>query len=103
MAGYCHQQFPKIGNDLKMTAVGMAQIVKATNQLAQSRVIVSEQTNEAITDFLTRLPNVAYMKFNVFRYVRSTEGNAVVSHQQAYRFTDASTERAKNFKKIRDA
>lgn len=103
LVGYRYQQLPRIGNDPKRIAAGMAQAVKAANPQAQSRVIVNEQSNEAIVDFLTWPADGKYMEFNVFRYVKSADGKAVVSLQLAYRFTDESTEGVKKLKKVRDA
>jgi hypothetical protein len=103
LIGYRYQQLPKIGNDPRKSAAAMAQIVKAANPQAQSRVIVNEKTNEALIDFLTWPPDGKYMEFNVFRYAKSVDGNAVVSLQLAYRFTDRSAEGGEKFKKIRDA
>lgn len=103
LVGYRYQQLPVIGNDPKNAAAGMAQIVKATNPKAQSRVIVNEKTDEAILDFLTWPADQQIIEFNVFRYAKSNDGKAVVSLQLAYRFTDSSPEGIEKFKTVRDA
>lgn len=103
LVGYYYQPFPRFGNDPKKIAAGMAQAVKAANPQAQFRVVVNEQSNEAIIDFLTWPADGKYMEFNVFRYVKSADGNAVVSLQLAYRFTEGSSDAVKNLKKVRDA
>ncbi len=101
LVGFRYQQLPGIANDPKKAAVAMAQVVKMTNPKSQSRVIVSNERSEAIIDFLTWPPDGKYMEFNVFRYAKSADGNAVVSLQFAYRFTDTSHESLEQFKKIR--
>lgn len=103
LVGYRYQQLPVIGNDPKKVAAGMAQIVKATNPKAQSRVIVNEKTDEVILDFLTWSADQQIIEFNVFRYAKSNDGKAVVSLQLAYRFSDSSPEGIEKFKTVREA
>ncbi len=103
LVGYRYQQLPVIGNDPKKVAAGMAQIVKAINPKAQSRVIVNEKIDEAILDFLTWPADQQIIEFNIFRYAKSNDGKAVVSLQLAYRFTDSSPEGIEKFKTVRDA
>jgi hypothetical protein len=103
LIGFRYQQLPRIGNDPRQTAAGMVRVIKQTNPKAQSRVLVNERASEAILDFLTWPPDGKFMEFNVFRYVKSTDGRAVVSLQLAYRFTDASPEGAERFKQLRES
>ncbi len=101
LVGFRYQQLSRIDNDPTKAAAILAQIVKASNPKAQSRVIVSKEKSEAMIDFLTWPPDRAYMEFNVFRYAKSTDGKAVVSLQLAYRFTDVSAEGLERFTQLR--
>lgn len=101
LVGYRYQHMPQIENDPRKAALGLEHIVKRTNPKARARVITNKQRSEAIIDFLTWPKDGKYMEFNVFRYVKSTDGKAVVSLQLAYRFTDASPAGIEKFKKVR--
>jgi hypothetical protein len=103
LVGLRYQHLPGVGNDPKQVAAGMAQLVKARDPQSRSRTIANEKTNEALIDFLVRAPDGQFMEFNVFRYARSGDGNAVVSLQFAYRFTDVSGEGIERFKSLRDS
>lgn len=101
IVGIRYQQLPGVGNDPKRVAQGMAQIVKTTNPNANSRIIVNEQTSEAIIDFLTWPSNGAFLEFNVFRYAKSKDGNGVISLHFANRFTsNSSPEAIEQFKAL---
>ena len=101
LVGIRYQQLPGVGNDPKRVAQGMARIVKTTNPKANSRIITNKQTSEALIDFLTWPPNGAFLEFNVFRYVKSKDGNGVISLQFAKRFTsNSSPEAIKQFKSL---
>jgi hypothetical protein len=103
LVGFRYQQLPRIENDPTRAAAAMAQVVKASNPQAQARVITNKDKTETIIDFLTWPPDGSYMEFNVFRYIKSADGNAVVSLQLAHRFTDKSAEGLEKFKRLRDA
>lgn len=103
LIGFRYQQLPGAGNDPAQTAAGMAKHIKSNYPKAPSQVLVNERKTEAILDFLIWPPDRTFMEFNVFRYVKSTDGRAVVSLQLAYRFTDASPEGAQRFKELRQS
>jgi hypothetical protein len=103
LIGLRYQRLPGVDNDPKRVATMMAQVVKSRDPSSRSRVIANDKTNEALIDFLTRSPDGAFMEFNVFRYARSEDGNAVLSLQYAYRFTDVSEEGSKRFVALRDS
>lgn len=88
LIGYRYQQLPRIENDAKKAAMAMAQVVRASNPSAQVQTMTKD--NEAIVDFITWSPDAKSMEFNVFKYVKSRDGNAVVSFQWAYRFSPSS-------------
>lgn len=94
-------RLPSIGNDPKKVAVGMAQRVRASNPKALARVEINERTSEAILDYLTWPPDIKFLEFNVFRYAKSADGQAVMSLQLGYRFTDMSAPGIEQFRKIR--
>ncbi|NWG86644.1 MAG: hypothetical protein HXY26_03885 [Hydrogenophilaceae bacterium] len=89
LIGFRYQQLPRIDNDAKKAAAAMAQVVKATNPGAPAQVMVNDQ-NEAILDFLILSKDAKFMEFNLFKYAKSNDGNAVVSFQFAYRFSPSS-------------
>lgn len=103
LIGFRYQQMPRIDNDPMKIAPAMAQFVKAANPQAQTRVIANKEKGEALIDFLTWPPDGTYLEFNIFRYARSLDGNAVVSVQFAYRFTDRSSESVERFKQLRQS
>ena len=103
LIAYRYQKLPGIGNDPQKLAVQMAKTIKAANPLAQSRVITNEASQEALIDFVTWPPDGKFMEFNVFRYVRSPDGKAIVSLQLAYRFTDATAEGKEKLRRIRES
>jgi hypothetical protein len=86
LVGYRYQQLPGLGNDPIKYAAFMGQVVKQANPQANFQVLKSEQTNEAIIDFLTWPMDQKFMELNVFRFWKSKDGKAVVSLQLAYRF-----------------
>lgn len=101
LVSFRYQQLPNLGNDPTKVAEQMAQTLKTVNPKANSQIIINKQASEAIIDFLTWPPDGKFMEFNVFRYAKSTDENAVVSLQLAYRFTDSSPKGTEQFKKIR--
>lgn len=86
LIGFRYQQLPKLENDPEKAARALAQVVKTTNPQAQVQVMANKQTHEALVNFVTWPPDAKYMEFNVFRYVQSEDGKALVSLQLAYRF-----------------
>ena len=103
LVGYRSQQMPAIGNDPKKAAAAMALLVEAANPKAHVRVITDEKSDEVVVDFLTWSANRDFLEFNVFRYAKSTDAQAIVSVQLAYRFKDRSTEEVEKFKSVREA
>lgn len=103
LIAYRYQHLPNLGNDPRKVAAGMAQIVKANNPQAQTRIGMDKSTQEAIVDFLTWPSDRRFMEFNVFRYVRSADGSAVMSLQLAYRFNDTSPQGVERFRQVREA
>jgi hypothetical protein len=103
LVAYRYQKLPAADNDPKRVASLTAQSVKARHPESGSRVIVNEKTGEALVDFLIRSPDGEFMEFNVFRYVRSPDGGAVVSLQMAHRFDDVSAEGTERFRKLRES
>ena len=101
LIGVRYQQLPGVGNDPKRVAQGMAQIVKASNPKSNSSIIANETNSEAIIDFLTWPSTGEYLEFNVFRYVKSKDGNGVVSLQYAKRFTSDTPPTIEQFKSLR--
>ena len=57
LIGLRYQRLPGVGNEPKQAAAVLAQVVKSKDPQSQSRVIVNEQTNEALIDFLMRSPD----------------------------------------------
>lgn len=103
LIGIRYQQLPGVGNDPKRVVQGMAQLVKEANPRSNSSIIANEKTSEAIIDFLTWPPTAEYIEFNVFRYVKSSDGNGVISLQFANRFTSDSAPTVEQFKSLRKA
>src|SRR5262245_47559907 len=103
LVGFRYQQLPALGNDPVKIAFALAQQVKASNPKAQSSVITNKDRTEAIVDFVTWPPDGKFMEFNVFRYVRSQDGKAVVSLQLAHRFSDTSPEGTERFRNLRQS
>jgi hypothetical protein len=103
LIGLRYQHVPGVQNDPKQVAAGLAQLVKSRDPTSQSRIIANEKTNEVLIDFLTRDPGGQFMEFNVFRYAKSSDGNAVISLQFAYRFTDVSAEGTQRFIALRES
>ncbi len=89
LIGFRSQQLPRVDNDAKKAALGMAQVIKAVSPGAPVQLIVNDQ-NEAILDFLLLSKDAKFMEFNIFKYARGNDGNAVVSFQFAYRFAPSS-------------
>jgi hypothetical protein len=103
LVAYRYQKLPGADNDPKRVATGIAQSVKARYPESRSSVIANEKNNEALVDFLIRSPDGKFMEFNVFRYVRSADGAAVVSLQMAHRFDDVSEEGAERIRRLRES
>lgn len=103
LVGFRYQQVPGLGNDPVQMAFALAQKVKASNPKAQSGVITNKDKTEAIVDFVTWPPDAKFMEFNVFRYVRSQDGKALVSLQLAHRFSDTSPDATERFRKLRQS
>jgi hypothetical protein len=103
LIAFRYQQLPALGNDPKNVVQAISKSLLTTNPQARSDVLANDKTGEAMINFLTWPPDASFMEFNVFRYIKSRDGKAVVSLQLAYRFTDRSPEGLEQFKKLRTA
>ncbi|TAK91330.1 MAG: hypothetical protein EPO06_05060 [Burkholderiaceae bacterium] len=103
LVAFRYQQMPALGNDPKNVVQAVNKTLLVTNPKARSKILLNEKTGEAIIDFLTWPPDESFMEFNVFRYVKSRDGKAVVSLQLAYRFSDRSPESLERFSKLHAA
>ena len=103
LIGFRYQQLPRINNDPRLAAVSMARIVKATNPDANSSVMIDKANTSAMVDFITWPKSVEYLEFNVFRYIKSQDGNGVVSVQFARRFDFKSKPTVNEFKALRSS
>ena len=101
LVSFRYRLLTSVGNDPKKAAVEMARAVKASNPKTLARVEVNEQTSEAILDYLTWPADIKFLEFNVFRYAKSADGQAVLSLQLGYRFTDMSMQGIEQFRKTR--
>ncbi len=102
LVAFRYQKLPALGNDPKSVAQALANSIKSVNPQAPSKMLFNDKTNEAIVDFLIWPTDGKFMEFNLFRYVKSADGKAVISLQLAYRFTDRSPEGIERFKKLRN-
>lgn len=100
LIGFRYQQLPGAENDPLKVAVGMAAILKARGMM--SSVSKNEKTSEAMIDFITRGKS-DLLEFNVFRYTRSKGGDAVISLQLAYRFTDTTEQNVQHIIRLRNS
>lgn len=104
LVSFRRQQLPQLGNDPVQVAKAMMKLVKAANEKAQARLIVNDENTEAVLDFLSWPPDAKYMEFNVLRYARASDGNAVVALQFAHRFNDPKAkDTAERFRTLRRA
>jgi len=101
LIGFRLQRLPGLGNDPKRAAGAMAQVLRGSNPNVPLRVIANDQLGEALIDFVMRTPDGKFMEFNVWRYIKSTDGNGVISLQLAYRFADVTPEGIERFKGVR--
>ena len=102
LIGFRYKEFPEAGNDPKKVANGYAQTMKTINPgVLIGRVTESEEKNEAVIDFLVTATNGKYVELNIWRFVKSDDGKAIVSVQLAYRHFDGSPEGIKKFNNIR--
>lgn len=100
LVGFRYQKLPGAENDPSKIAIGMAAILKARGMM--SAISKNDKTSEAIIDFITRGKSDV-LEFNVFRYARSKGGDAVISLQLAYRFTDTSEQNVQNIIRLRNS
>lgn len=101
MVAYRYQQLPGLENNPEMMAKAMAGFLKKSNPDARYQVMSNKKKGDALIDFITWDDQDDYVEFNVFRYVKSVDGKAIVSLQVAYRFTDTSAEQIKKLNTLR--
>lgn len=100
LIAYRYQQLPGADNDPSKVALGMASVLRAQGMM--SAVAENKKNSEAMIDFITRgSSNV--LEFNVFRYMKSKDSNAVISLQFAYRFTDTSEQNVQKILNLRES
>lgn len=86
LIAYRYQQLPKINNVPKQAAVTMYKIAKANYPGTKAGILLNKNETDAIAHFFAWPRNgEQYIEFNIFRYKKSRDNNAVVSLQVAYR------------------
>lgn len=85
LVGLRFQQMPFLGNDPVAAALQLEQVVKKANPQARTSVMSNASKTDATIDFLTWSDQES-VEFNVFRYVKSSDGRGLVSLQVAHRF-----------------
>ena len=83
MVTYRYERLPGLGNDPKKAAQLTANTAKSFSARAETRI--STSGNEAILDSTSLTPDQKHIELDVHRYAKSTDGEAVVSVQVAYR------------------
>lgn len=83
MVTYRYERLPGIGNDPKKAAQLMANTAKSLSTRAETRITTSG--NEAILDSTNLTLDQKYIELNVYKFSKSTDGEAVVSVQVTYR------------------
>ncbi len=96
LIGIRYEQYPSLANDPIKVAASREKNLKANNPQASSRVEVNKQANEAMHVFIIPTQTHA-VEFNVFRFAKSLDGNAVVSLQFTYRLDESSPKAFKIF------
>ena len=100
LIAYRYQKLPGADNDPSKVALGMASVLRARGMM--SAVLENKKNSEAMIDFIARgKSNV--LEFNVFRYIKSKDSNAVISLQFAYRFTDTSEQNVQKILSLRES
>ncbi len=80
---YRYERLPGLGNDPEKAAQLMANMTKSFSTRAETRI--STSGNEALLDSTSLTRDEKYIILNVYRYAKSTDGEAVISVQVAYR------------------
>lgn len=85
LIGYRLQHAPQIDNDPEKMVLAMAKVLKQRNPQAIPVASRNKETGEAVLDFVTWAADGRFIEFNVFRFFKSAEGDALVSVQLAHR------------------
>jgi hypothetical protein len=80
---FAFHAYPEMGDDPVAAVKMVGKVVKETNKDANFAIVENEKTGEAIIDFLTWTPESDVMEFNVFKYVRASNGKGLVAMQYA--------------------
>ncbi|NNG24659.1 hypothetical protein [Telluria aromaticivorans] len=86
LIAYRYQRLSGLSNDPIKYAYAMQHAITQQNPAAAVKVSENQQTHEAVLDFVTWPKDQSYVELNVFRFVKSKDGNAVVSIQLANKF-----------------
>ena len=86
LVAFRYQQLPKINNDPKRAGIAMHKLSQKIYPGTNSGILLNRTETDAIVHFLAWPKNgEKYIEFNVFRYVKSRDQNAIVSLQVAFR------------------
>jgi len=86
LIAFRYQQLPKIKNEPKQAGIAMYKISQASYPGTKLGMMLNKTETDAIVHFLAWPKNgEKYIEFNIFRYVKSRDNNAVVSLQVAFR------------------
>ena len=77
------REYPDL-DDPQAVVDNLVHLLKQQNPDAQSSVIHNSKTGDVIVDFVTWLPGVPFVEFNVFRYSKKPEGG-LIAQQYAIR------------------
>jgi hypothetical protein len=80
---FAYHAYPEMGDDPVAAVQMVGKVVKEANKDANFAIVENEKTGEAIIDFLTWTPESDVMEFNVFKYVRASNGKGLVAMQYA--------------------
>jgi len=90
------RHFPNVA-DPKEMAAKLVDVLYAQNPEAKHEMVILEDGNDVLMDFITWPSNKTYLEFNVHRY-RKVEGyKGLISYQFAYRFTHTTPKFLKQF------
>lgn len=85
LIGIRYQMLPKLNNDPVACAVTLGRLNMAMNKNSMPTIQVNKDKGEAILLFLMFDQSSKIMEFNAWKFIKSDDGNAVISAQFAYR------------------
>lgn len=98
--------YPQMGDDPTAAVEAVGKVVKETNPDANYAIVVNEEKDEAIIDFLTWADGSEVMEFNVFRYAPADDGAGLIALQYAQNIniddTDVEAMRALRERAVRE-